>query len=117
MTLFIAFMVYTERRIGAGRWDILCCVMRPSAARVAAAAAPPALDEGGKASLPSDKAMQVASASATPLPPVGGGGMAMERREADVMLNDDDVKGESVVKKFFRKCCEFEIRVNTQCEP
>ncbi len=89
MTAFVAFMVLTERRIQARRWDCLCCIQRagpttPQPSVTAATTRQQAWPTNDLASAPTvDVAMDLPVAG-----PQKSGGEAIE--------------GESAVKRFFR---------------
>lgn len=105
MTLFVAFMVITEKRIAANRWDCLCCCVRKGGKSASDAHAPNAVQMAAYGNAPQVQGMPRVgggSGSSTPDLTVTATGPAGGR----AALHDDEVEGENLVKKFFRKYCE-----------
>lgn len=135
MTMFVACMVLTEKRIAANRLDFLCCIVAARPPLPAATSPMPGAVTELSSSIPTKapdahpgphgvppmitSAVAVTLPPLQALPPVESDKMGAGRASSDSagsseggrvrsahMLHDDDLHDENLVKKFFRKICK-----------
>jgi hypothetical protein len=102
VTMFVGFMVVTERRIQARRLDWFCCVVRPAPAAPASGVVQAiSLTPTTHSNVTPAEPFKRASGSSDGSPVADSMGSSQR-----TVIQDDHIADENMVKRVFRKHCE-----------